>query len=79
MLATYPDIYAAQRHRVQAVEPPSWDIIAPPFTACGVSNERYCVPLAEIEALYGDLAGTVFIDSARNRRFAADPRRTTLL
>ena len=33
MLTTYPDIYAAQRHRVQAVEPPSWDIIAPPFTA----------------------------------------------
>ena len=32
MLATHPDIYAAQRHRVQAVEPPSWDIIAPPFT-----------------------------------------------
>ena len=32
MLATHPDIYAAQRHHVQAVEPPSWDIIAPPFT-----------------------------------------------
>ena len=32
MLATHPDIYAAQRHHAQAVEPPTWDIIAPPFT-----------------------------------------------
>ena len=32
MLVTYPDIYAAQRHHDQAVEPPTWDIIAPPFT-----------------------------------------------
>ena len=32
MLVTYPDIYAAQRHHDQAVEPPSRYIIAPPFT-----------------------------------------------
>ena len=37
------------------------------------------IPLAEIEALHGNLAGTVFPDSARHPDFAADPRRTSLL
>ncbi len=33
MLVTHTDIYLEQRHHVQAVEPPSRYIIAPPFTA----------------------------------------------
>ena len=40
MLTTYPDIYAAQRHHVQAVEPPSWDIMSPPFTVTYAGTKR---------------------------------------
>ena len=40
MLTTYPDIYAAQRHHVQAVEPPSRYIMSPPFTHSHISNDR---------------------------------------
>ena len=54
MLTTYPDIYAAQRHRVQAVEPPSWDIIAPPFTAS--PGEHGWVLAADFIPVLSDLA-----------------------
>ena len=32
MLTTHTDIYPEQRHHNQAVEPPTWYIITPPFT-----------------------------------------------
>ena len=53
MLATHPDIYAAQRHHGQAVEPPTWDIIAPPFTS-QLNNRHEYAPTPQFLLHYHD-------------------------
>ena len=57
MLVTYPDIYAAQRHHVQAVEPPSRYIIAPPFTPLlRNSSKRSMLSLTIVVLLTSELS-----------------------